>query len=178
MKGTFRTGDVLIAGVVAPERVRIGDVLVFYPSSASGVIVHRVVARVLEGFIMQGDALHLPDAAPVATHHMLGRVVRVQRGNRVLPVAGGWRGRLWAGCLHLWRRLLTVGSLPYRVLRASGVVHYLWHPPVTQVSVATAHGCVVKYLSAGKTIATWRSWDRSFWCQKPYDLVLKPPGNR
>lgn len=175
MNGTFRMGDVLVAEAIVPGQVLPGDVLVFSPSGASEVIVHRVVGRVAQGFITQGDAMRFPDATPVAARHVVGRVIQVQRGSRVVPVRGGQFGRFWAGCLRLWRYLLAVGRLPYNLLRTSGFIRRFWQPVVTQVSVETNHGPTVKYLCAGKTVAIWRPGDRSYWCRKPYDLVLRPP---
>ncbi len=179
MQGTFQVGDILFAESITSEDVRRGDVLAFFSSRRDkmrDVVVHRVVARVSEGLITQGDAMRLPDANPVCAQNLLGRVIQVQRSGRVYPVKNGWRGRLWARYVRLRRRLLSLGRVPYRWLRASSIVRRLWRPPVASVTLATSEGLMVKYLCGGKTVAFWQPETSTYWCRKPYDLVLDAPG--
>ncbi|MEJ5308343.1 MAG: S26 family signal peptidase [Anaerolineae bacterium] len=179
MAGTFRFGDLLLIDPVGLPQLRRGDVAVFYKPESDGsariVVAHRVVARDVDSLITQGDACASPDVAVVHSSRLLGRVARVQRGNKSYGVWGGLAGRLWARWVRLRRCLLALGRAPYRWLRASGVVRRLWRPSVAHVTLATGQGPIVKYLYHGKTVATWRPEHQSYWCRKPYDLVLDAP---
>ncbi len=184
MAGTFRFGDLLLVTPTVLSQLRQGDVVVFYSSGIDKgertVIVHRVVEQTADGVLTQGDACALPDSAVVYPSQVLGRVSRVQRGNRSYPVLNGCAGRVWARYVRLRHRILALGRLPYRWLRASGLirclVRRLWRPAVACVTLATAQGPVVKYLHNGETVAVWQPETRAYWCRKPYDLVLEVPG--
>lgn len=178
MTGTFRPGDMLIVRDVTFEAIRPGDVVAFRaPGRADDatMIVHRVVARAVDGLVTQGDACGAPDAARVQATDLVGRVIQAQRGTRLRPAPGGIAGRCWARALRLRRRVLALGRLPYRWLRASGLVRRVWRPAVTQVSMMTSQGTVVKYLCGARAVAEWRPETRTYRCQKPYDLVLDAP---
>jgi len=178
MTGTFRPGDMLVTCDVAFEAIRPGDVVAFRAPGGDNdatLIVHRVVARARDGLITRGDACGAPDLARVQPGDLVGRVIQAQRGRRVRRVWGGWTGRCWARLLRLRRRVLALGRLPYRWLRASGLVRRVWRPAVTQVSVMTSQGTVVKYLCGARAVAEWRPETRTYRCRKPYDLVLDAP---
>lgn len=179
MTGTFRFGDLLLVTPAIFSQLRRGDVVVFNKSEpdseARTVIVHRVVAYAVDGLLTQGDACILPDGAIVYPLQVLGRVARVQRGNKSYRVWNGCAGRLWVGYARFQRRFLAWGRLPYRWLRASGLVRRLWRPPIARVTLSTALGPVVKYLHAGKTVAVWQPEMQAYWARKPYDLVLDAP---
>lgn len=178
MTGTFRSGDILIVREVAFEAIRPGDVVAFRAPGGSDdatLIVHRVVACAHDGLITQGDACDAPDTARIQAANLVGRVIQAQRGTWLRPTPGGLAGRCWARALRLRKHVLALGRLPYRWLRASGIVRRMWHPAVTQISLMTAHGPMVKYLCGARAVAVWRPETRTYWCQKPYDLVLDAP---
>ncbi|MBN2005231.1 MAG: signal peptidase I [Anaerolineae bacterium] len=178
MTGTFRPGDMLVVRETAFADVRPGDVVAFRAPGGDDdatLIVHRVMARAADGLITRGDACGAPDAARVQAGDLVGRVVQAQRGRHVRRVWGGFAGRCWARLLRLRRRVLALGRLPYRRLRASGLVRRVWRPAVTQVSVMTTQGPVVKYLCGARAVAEWRPETRVYRCRKPYDLVLDAP---
>ena len=178
MTGTFRAGDMLIVRETAFEDARPGDVVAFRAPGGdddANLIVHRVVARAAGGLITRGDACGAPDTARVQPGDLVGRVIQAQRGRRVRRVWGGWTGRCWARALRLRKHMLAVARLPYRWLRASGIVRHVWRPAVTQVSVMTTLGTVLKYLCGARAVAVWRPEAKAYWCEKPYDLVLDAP---
>lgn len=180
MYGTFRPGDMLVVREVDFDAVCPGDVIAFRAPDSdtnNNLIVHRVLERTYKGLITQGDACHEPDDTCVQADDLLGRVIQVQRGTRTRAVQGGLIGRCWAYVTRFGRHMLALGRLPYRWLRASRVVRYLWRPIVTQVYVITSRGPVIKYLCGSSTIAVWQPATRTYWCQKPYDLVLDTPDN-
>lgn len=178
MSGTFRQGDILLVQPVLLEAIRAGDVVVFSFAQADSEmppIVHRVQACTAKGLVTQGDASSAPDAALVGAQELIGRVCLVQRAGSVRRVWGGRAGQLWAGYLRLRRPLLKLARLPYRLLRASGLVRRLWRPRLSQVHLTTEEGTVVKYVAGQRAVACWWPEKRHFWCKKPYDLVIERP---
>ncbi len=178
MAGTFRSGDMLIVRDVTFAAIRPGDVVAFRAPGQvddASLIVHRVAACDVDGLMTRGDACAAPDTARVRFCDLVGRVVQAQRGVHVRPIVGGWVGHWWARCLRLRRRILLAARLPYRWLRASGLVRRVWRPAVTQVSLMTARGPVVKYLCGARAVAVWQPEAKAYWCKKPYDLVLDAP---
>ena len=178
MTGAFRAGDMLVVRETAFEDVQPGDVIAFRAPGGDDdatLVVHRVVARAADGLITRGDACGAPDTAHVQTGDLVGRVIQAQRGRRVRRVWNGLAGRWWARWLRLRRRIVTMSRLPYRWLRASGLVRRVWRPAVTQVSLVTTRGTVVKYLCGARAVAVWRPEAKAYWCEKPYDLVLDAP---
>ncbi len=178
MEGTFKSGDILLLETVTLSDVVPGDVVVFDFAKHRHQkiqIVHRVLACTACGLITKGDANPFPDLQIVTSENLIGRVNFMIRNGKVLPVFGGNAGRLRSHSIRLWRRLVAFGRAPYRWLRASGIIRLLWHPSLKRVTLATAQGPAVKYLHAGKTVAVWRPETRTYWCRKPYDLVLESP---
>lgn len=178
MRGTFQHNNLLYVAPVAFEIIRPGDIAVFdVDDSQNGIktVVHRVLARTRTRLVTKGDNNSGPDSQLVSPEQFVGRVHSVQEGQQVRRVWSGLAGQLWARYVSLWRRLSALGRTPYRWLRASGIVRRLWRPPVTRVMLTTAQGLAVKYLSHSKTVAIWQPETQSFWCRKPYDLVLDSP---
>jgi hypothetical protein len=178
MSGTFRPGDMLVVREVAFNAVRPGDVVAFRaPDEYAGdqLIVHRVLACAPEGLLTRGDACAGPDTVRVQVEDLMGRVIQMQRGVHTRTVPGGLTGRWWALVLRLRRLMMALARAPYRWLRASGFIRHLWHPRVTHVTLATMYGPVVKYLCGTRTVAAWYPETHTYWCQKPYDLVLRAP---
>ncbi|MBN2005032.1 MAG: hypothetical protein JXA21_16860 [Anaerolineae bacterium] len=175
MAGTFRPGDILLVSPDSVQTLHPGDVVIFYPmryGAANDAIVHRVVACTSSGLITQGDACSTTDIGYVQAWNLVGRVTRVQRDDKSYGVWGGFAGRLWVCYVRLRRRFLASSRLPYRWLRASGIVRRLWNPSIAYVTLMTEQGPVVKYLCRGKTVAIWRPETCTYWCRKPYDLVI------
>jgi signal peptidase len=57
MVPTFYKGDVLILQGVSPEQLKIGDIIVFFPTGQNIPIVHRIIAINSDGtFQTKGDA--------------------------------------------------------------------------------------------------------------------------
>jgi hypothetical protein len=178
MHGTLRPGDLLLVTPVALDAIRPGDVVAFRrpaPDQDAVQLVHRVQARVKAGLITRGDLCAGPDPDPVRAAELVGRVVAVQRGDRVRRVWGGPAGRLWALGLRCRRGLLRLAQAPYALLRASGLVRQLWRPRLERVHLVTPEGPLVKYVYRGRTVARWYPQTGQFWCRKPYDLVIERP---
>ncbi len=177
MYPTFRQGDILVSAPAALDAIRPGDVVLFSHTADGGapVVAHRVRARTGNRLITQGDCSPAPDPASVLAKHLLGRVMLVWRDGKARHVWNGRAGLLWLRYLHLRRRVTSLLRRPYQLLRASGIVHHLWHPTVTQIRLATGDGTLVKYIHGRRTVAHWWPEERRLWCRKPYDLVLDLP---
>ena len=96
----IRDGDTLTVAPVEAAALRVGDV-VLYRADGDRLAAHRVVARRLEGdrrrWVTRGDAAKGPGDV-VAAEQVLGRVVRVQRGDWYLDLdhrLQRWAARLW-----------------------------------------------------------------------------------
>lgn len=89
MHPTIRDGEVLLVEPVVCADVHRGDVVLY--RTGERVIAHRVV-RVEGGesigysFTLRGDACRSSDE-PVSAEQVLGRVVAIERGGRVLTLS-------------------------------------------------------------------------------------------
>ena len=98
----IRDGDLLTIAPVDPTGLRIGDVA-FCRTHRDRVFAHRVVGRTIQASELfletRGDA-RLASDSPVPAASVLGRAVRLRRGDRVHRLdRGPWRlaARLWVG---------------------------------------------------------------------------------
>lgn len=123
----IRDRDVVTIAPITGVEPRVGDVVAFTLSESGRFAIHRVVARIGEGWLMRGDSAPQADAV-VTREQLIGRVVRVERDGRDVHVGLGgeraWIGALSrAGGLHiartLWRLPRRVASTALR--RAQGV---------------------------------------------------------
>lgn len=175
MRGTFRPGDLLTVTPITLQDLRRGDVVAFHQSSSLIVrrqIVHRVDACTCKGVITRGDQCRVADQTVVTSGDLIGRVSAVERDGKTRPVLGGWRGRIWASALRLWRRVAPVVGWPYRLMRNWGLARALWYPSLASIHIETEAGPIVKYVHRNRTVARWWPTEGRFWCRKPYDLVV------
>jgi signal peptidase I len=101
MHPTFRDGEAITVTPAEPVAVRRGDVILYRCGRA--VIAHRVVCVVRgagreRSFVARGDSSAAPDG-PVHASSVLGRVVAVERGRRIVRLAG-WRARFVGAVLR------------------------------------------------------------------------------
>ena len=99
----FQDGDLLTYLPVAPDRVKIGDCIV-YRNRDGQLVTHRVVAT-QQGWVTRGDALKTPDVEKVAPGQLLGRVAVRYRFGHPVAVYGGLRGRLAGRVYHYAGRI-------------------------------------------------------------------------
>lgn len=187
MAGTFCPGDSLIVAPALLDSLRPGDVVVVQgpnqQANNTDRLVHRVITATPGGLITRGDNNPCPDATPVTAVNLLGQVTHVQRNGKVYRVRGGRIGLLRARLLRVWRRtwrrawrlIVQIGRWPYRRLRQSGLAARLWKPSITQISLMTKDGPVIKYVFGRWTVARWWPQNNRFECRKPFDLFLHRP---
>ena len=111
MSPSICPGDVLTVVPASDTELRTGDI-VFYQRSGGGTAAHRVIRAAGQGsdrlLHVAGDALADPHE-PVGIRRVLGRAIRVERGDSVYALDR--RGRnlatVWQlRCRHAARRLL------------------------------------------------------------------------
>jgi GNAT superfamily N-acetyltransferase len=112
----IRDGDLLTVAPCDPADLSVGDVAL-YRTQRDRIVAHRVVDKsVRRGewtLVTQGDARLHPDS-PVPGDRLLGRIARIQRGDRAYHLdRGPWR---LAACLWLW--LLPFRRAETRLARA------------------------------------------------------------
>lgn len=92
MSPFIRDGDVLTIAPAAGKPLRRGDVVVFLHPAHGGPVVHRIVGRTDEGFVIKGDHEIHADS-PVPEPGIIGVVVGTERkGRRVRIGLGPGRG--------------------------------------------------------------------------------------
>jgi hypothetical protein len=140
MRPLFRPGDRVRIAPCRADEVRRGDVILFVPPGRDERVVHRVVSAGPQGIRTQGDANPREDEWSIRQEHIAGRAVAVERGGRVVPVAGGRAGRLLAACIHAARRADHLASYIlnpcYRGLARCGLFRMLL-PPALRPRVIT-----------------------------------------
>jgi hypothetical protein len=96
--------------VVPIDRIRVGDV-VLAQINPERLVLHRVVEAV-DGRVLTRADLSLAGDEPVAQDAVVGRLERIERRGRVMPIWGAWVGRL---CTPVFRCVRP----PIRRLRAA-----------------------------------------------------------
>ncbi len=187
MEGTFAFGDRLVIDPSDEVPIDVGDILVYQPPDEEGktrYVVHRVVEKTRDGFVVQGDRNRFADPCPVHREHVVGKVVAVSRSgetvelpSRVPPLRSQkphGLSRLGSSLLRLAKPLLRG---PYGKLRESGLLHRLWRPAIRSARFQTRHGMEVKYVFKDRTVGLYNPANRRYAARKPYDLFLKKDGS-
>ena len=99
MDPTIRHGELIHVAPIDGDRIEVGEIVLF--ATSRGLTAHRIV-EIIEAsassermFLSQGD-LFSAWFEPVLGRHVLGRVVAVERGGRVVPLTGRLTRRLHA----------------------------------------------------------------------------------
>ena len=140
MRPLLRPGDRIVFAACRVEELRRGDVIIFHPPGKQERVVHRVVSNGPEGIRTQGDANPCRDTGALRQDDIVGRAVSLERGGRVIPVAGGRAGRMYAALIRALRKSDHVASHVlnpcYRGIARSGLFRALL-PPVLRPRVIT-----------------------------------------
>ena len=176
MVPTFKTGQVLYIRPVSRD-IQAGDVIVYH--KGDHYVVHRVHSVHSGGVRTRGDNNPMEDEAPIPLENVIGVVEKVDDWGDIRPVSGGkrglWQARAYWSMRALYRKMLPWLGAPYRWLKKRRWVNRVWQPAITRIHLQTSSGMVIKYVSHGKTVATWKPEIGRFTCRKPYDLVIIPP---
>jgi len=105
----IRDGDVLTIQTVEIEKLNRGDV-VLYRSAGDRVVAHRVVGKNATNgqwvLMMRGDS-GLSTNEQVPADHVLGRVMSIQRGQKVVQ----FDNTFWKITSHLWITSYPLGAM-------------------------------------------------------------------
>jgi signal peptidase I len=179
MRPLFRPGDRIVFAPCRVEEVRRGDVIIFVPSGQKERVVHRVISNGPEGIWTQGDANPYCDAWGLWQEDIVGRAVSVERGGRVIPVAGGLAGRLIIACIRAFRRCdhlaANVLNPCYRGLARSGLIRVLL-TPVLRPRVVTFErdGAREMQLVLGRRIiGRCAPGDAKWEIKRPFRLIVR-----
>ncbi|HQL89862.1 MAG TPA: hypothetical protein PLQ15_04620 [Syntrophales bacterium] len=104
MRPLLRPGDRIRFAPCRAGEVRPGDVILFVPPGRDERVVHRVVSAGPDGIRTRGDANPRADSWDIRQSNLVGRAVAIERGGRLIPVAGGLAGCLLAACIRAARR--------------------------------------------------------------------------
>lgn len=177
MRGTLAEGDGVWISPVDFHALQKGDVVGF--EAGGRVMVHRIVGWAGAGAQTQGDGNWRRDPALLMPGQLIGKVTDAERGGKRFPVAGGAVGYRRAALLHgrafLRWMVLSLLNIPYRLVRASRIVSWLWRPRIVAARFTARPGTITKFIHQGRTVARWLPHDERWECRKPYDLVLAPP---
>jgi signal peptidase I len=129
MRPLFRPGDRIHFAPCRVEELRRGDVIIFIPPGQKERVVHRVISTGPAGIRTKGDANSDIDSASLRQDNISGRAVSVERGGKVIPIAGGLAGRLLAALIRAFRKSDHLASHVlnpcYRGLARSGLFRAL-----------------------------------------------------
>jgi len=139
MRPFIRDGDVVTLAPLDGGVPRVGEVVAAVLPDPERLVVHRVVARRGDGWTIRGDACPRPDGV-VGSADVLGRVVRVERGGRVVS-----RGATSAAALGATVAALSRRGVPAAAVRLGG-------RPRRAVAAALR---AVQSLRAYRSVARW-----------------------
>jgi signal peptidase I len=129
MRPLFQPGDRIAFVFCRAEDVRRGNVIIFVPPGQDERVVHRIVSTGPDGIRTKGDANPHRDVWYLRQDDIVGRAVSLERGGRVIPVAGGIAGRLLAALIRAFRKSDHLASHVlnpcYRGLARSGLFRAL-----------------------------------------------------
>lgn len=126
MNPLLKNGDLLYITPCAADELQPGDVVVFEAPEQRLTIAHRIVSIDSCGVITKGDNNPVKDCQTVDSSLIRGKVEYLRRGRKLLPVRGGYWGRI-AAQLCTARKFLVravVGLLRpiYRIPALSGIL--------------------------------------------------------
>ena len=110
MNPTLKAGDVLMTIPYEDQKIRVGDIVVFQPSEEMGYVVHRVVSYDLCVVKTRGDNNSKVDPYVIHPNRIMGKVVALQRGNKIIPLHGGNRGTITANVRWTVKKINRVFS--------------------------------------------------------------------
>ncbi len=160
------------------KSVRQGDVIIFIPPGQEERVVHRVVSTGPDGIRTKGDANPYRDTWDLRQEDIVGRAVSVERGGRVIPVAGGLAGRLLAALIRAFRKSDHLASHVlnpcYRGIARSGLFR-AFLPPALRPRVITFErdGAREMQLVLGKRIIGRRPAGAGAWTiRRPFRIFV------
>ena len=178
MRPLFRPGDRIHFAPCRIEDARQGDVIIFTSPGQGEHIFHRAVSTGPDGIRTKGDANPYRDAWGLRQEDIIGRVVSVERGGRVIPVAGGLAGHLLAQVLALLKKVDHMSSWVlhpvYRCLSRSGLVRRLVPPSLAPrvITLKRPEGTERQILMGRKVVGQFLPGESVWRIRRPFRLFI------
>jgi hypothetical protein len=181
MNPTFRDLDVIEFVPITNEKLRIGDIIVIMRETDPGQrIIHRIVAISTEGIRTRGDNNKEIDHWILKKHEIEGRVIKVLRKGREIPLHLGYAGYL-EFLLHTMRNRIVASCIrvlqyPYRRCSHSTffsktfskVIHY-------RIVTFSGSDRYEAFLYFGPFCAGYRKKGQDIWeIRPPFGLLIHP----
>jgi signal peptidase len=101
MRPTIQHGDLVTVEPIDASEIRRGNILLY--RDGDHVVAHRVVGLTAsKRFLLCGDGVETPDP-PVRPDQVLGRVVALERGGRLLRLHRHWLEMLYVARFYVSR---------------------------------------------------------------------------
>lgn len=92
MSPFIKNGDVITVAPVTRSLLHVGDVVAFTSPESDKLVVHRIIGKQTDSFLIQGDNISVADGV-IPRARILGRVVKIEREGKsiVLGLVPGRR---------------------------------------------------------------------------------------
>ncbi|MCD1294896.1 signal peptidase I [Methanocella sp. CWC-04] len=119
MYPTLKDLDMLCVIPYINRGIRCGDVVAFFTPDEGKKVAHRIISITDEGIKTRGDNNAYVDKWVLRPNNLIGQVVFVERGSKLVKISGGLRG----GLSYLWHRFIKFSKayVFYVVYRINGI---------------------------------------------------------
>lgn len=173
-------GDFLIIKKIHFENLNRGDVIAYNKSKGNSVdfqVVHRITKILKDHIITRGDNNKRTDINPVTKSNLIGKVEKFERNGKTYRVTGGIQGLFIARSKYYLRAFLLgiyKKTIKNRMIKKAGtIILRSFTPKIRLVKLASPEGPITKWLLRGKVIAQRGPEKDYFYCQKPFELIIK-----
>lgn len=180
MKGVFQSGDLLLIKEIQLKNLSKGDVVVFYDTreiSEESLIVHRVIEKHNGHITARGDNNIRPDVIPVNRSNIIGKVFEFERRGKTHKVINGLTGFYIAKFKYFLRKIFV--QIYDQLIRISLVeiglrfILKIFIRKIKKVEFISQKGGIIKWVHKQKVIARKGPGKGDFYCQKPFNLIIK-----
>ncbi len=109
MKPTIKDGDIVTSASSTGRTLDLGDIVLFLRSGPGNPVVHRVVGRKKEGYLLKGDNSMYNDGL-IAREQIIGIIKKVERDGKIMT-RGLHRSRYLAAFLSRINLLQPIARL-------------------------------------------------------------------
>jgi mRNA-degrading endonuclease RelE of RelBE toxin-antitoxin system len=178
MNPLLKSGDRLEIVSCNREKIRVGDVVVFYSPEDETKVVHRVVCSDSDGIKTRGDNCSHTDERILKHEHILGRVISATRGNRRFRVFGGTLGHSLAmtiRAIKMTDSFLSPLLHPFYQRLARKVALRRWLPSRMRprvISFKREAGTELQLVMGRRVIGRWSEGKRGWHIRRPFRLFV------
>jgi hypothetical protein len=174
----LKASDTIHVLLCEGKQIRRGDVIVFSPPAGSDMVVHRVISISDRGLRTRGDNSNDIDPWSLGPDRIVGRVVRAQRGKRLLTIYGGTSGLLYASAIRFFCNVdFVISSFLhplYHRLAETGLFRR-WLPDGMHTRVLSfnrSDGVEFQLLMAGHLIGRLLPGKNEWFIRRPFRLFV------